>query len=191
MSANTFKTNKPNEFNGSYDQAEEWLARLQLWNFAQRFTRDEEKIATALSFMTQGSALSWAQEKINTALTTDTNGDIMGFGTWANFLTEWKKQFQPADMLAYTMTKIQNLKQKGTAEEYVTEFRPLASRTRVTEIAIISKWFLDGLNGPLRDNCIHQELPATMEDLYSRAIRLDSAWRSANMGKRPQQKKTI
>ena len=53
---------KPKAFNGSYEMAISWMHSIQFYLAVNEtsYNNDAKKIAFALSYMTKGSALTWA-----------------------------------------------------------------------------------------------------------------------------------
>lgn len=175
------KIRAPSDFNGDRAEASGFLNNCQTYLRLNKdsYTNDEEKIIFILSYMVGGSAGPF-KEAFTTnafAIDPDTNEE-KGFGTWAQFLTRFQDAFTPLNPVDNAITQMKALKQSGTADDYVAAFRPLAIRSTITEVAVLSDYFLTGLTTGLVKSIMSVEtLPTTMDGYYKLATRLDLQWR--------------
>ena len=79
---------KPKAFNSSYETAISWMHSIQFYLVVNEtsYNTDTKKIAFALSYMTEGSTLTWA----DTFQENTINSTTITLGTWDDFL----KKFQ-------------------------------------------------------------------------------------------------
>ena len=92
MSSTTVKTaklqlGKPKAFNGSYETAISWMHSIQFYLAVNEksYDNDAKRIAFALSYMPEGSALTWADTFWENAIT----GTAITLRTWDNFLKKF------------------------------------------------------------------------------------------------------
>ena len=74
---------KPKAFNGSYETVISWMHSIQFYLMVNEtsYSNDMKKIAFALSYMTEGSAQTWAETFQENAI----NGTAVTLGTWDDF----------------------------------------------------------------------------------------------------------
>jgi len=108
------------EFDGTCTKSNHWLKNVTAYLTVNPliFSDDEKKIALALSFMTQGAAATWSEDFMDHAysLNPASNADIAlqtpyGYGTWADFVTDFRKAFSPVDVQGTAMAQLMNLHQ--------------------------------------------------------------------------------
>ena len=78
----------PEPFDGSYDKSTQWLNTVQFYLFVNEkvYDDDNKKIAFTLSYMTKGSALTWA----TTFRQNTISGTAITMGTLSDFVTDRK-----------------------------------------------------------------------------------------------------
>ena len=190
----------PNDFDGKRDEANSFLlsCRTYLRLNKQSYPTDEEQIIFILSHMVGGSAGPFADSYMVKAFATDpTTQTEKGFGTFTAFVEEFNTAFSPLDPVDDAITRMKSLKQTAKADDYVAEFRPLALRSGINQVAVLSDYFLSGLNtGLVRNIMSVEKLPTTMDGYYELATRLDLQWRKGqeltrgNNPKKPQNPNT-
>ena len=175
------KIRPPPDFNGNREEADNFLnsCRVYLRLNAQSYSTDEEKIIFILSYMIGGSAGPWKDAFTTKAFSINpTTSQEHGFGTLTDFIKEFNKSFEPLNPVDNAIAKMKALKQTGTADDYVAEFLPLAVRSGIGSVAVLSDYFLTGLKKGLVNNIMTVEkLPTTMDGYYTLASRLDLQWR--------------
>ena len=115
------------------------------------------------------------------AYTLGMDGMEVGFGTFTAFVEKFKKAFEPLSPVQDAITKLKALRQTSLAEDYVAAFQPLAARSGIAELAVLSDYFLSGLSRGLVKSVLScATLPDSMEGYYELAVRLDLQWRKAN-----------
>ena len=105
------------------------------------------------------------------AYSVGTDGAEVGFETFATFVEKFKKAFEPLSPVQDAITKLKALRQTGLAEDYVAAFRPLAARSGIAELAVLSDYFLSGLSrGSGQIGSILRNTPR----LHGRVLRIGS-----------------
>ena len=128
------------------------------------YTNDEKKIVTALSYMTQGAAATWSEDFMDHAqtLNPDSNADValqtaFGYGSWNEFVLEFKKAFSPIDTQGMAMAQLVNLRQgKKDLTEYIATFNQTALHAKVTDDVNKCNYFIQGLNAEFADALVLQ-----------------------------------
>jgi len=121
---------------------------------------DEKKVATVLSYMTEGAASMWSEDYMDHAQTLDpaSHADTAhqtpyGYGTWNEFVQEFKKAFSPVDTQGTAMAQLVNLRQgKKSLTEYIATFNQLALRAKVTDDVNKCNYFIQGLPEEFADS---------------------------------------
>ena len=166
----------PTVFDGNRSQTNQFISEIVLYLGVNDdvYNSDKKKIGFVLSYMKGGTAGPWKETKLNSLI------DAGQWGNFANFLRELKTAFAPADEAGDARSKMKHLKQTGTADEYISEFRILASRSKITEDTSLVEYFMEGLNPKLVEKIFGlEDLPTTIDDWYKYAARLDNQWRRA------------
>ena len=139
---------------------------------AATFATDPDKISFAVGKMTEGSAYTWKITFLGKAYKTDPPT----YGTWKDFREKIEKDFESAQVTEDAIQKMQLLKQgQRKAEEYTAEFRVLADASEITELPVLSRYYLNGLNSSLRQKLI--SIPSKLSKIteyYEIADRLDN-----------------
>ena len=113
------------------------------------YDNNEKKVVTALSYMTEGAASPWSKDFMDHTQTLDptTNANIAlqtsyGYGTWADFITEFK---------------LMNLRQgKRSLTKYIAEFNQLTLHAKVTNDINKCNYFIQGLPEEFADTLVLQ-----------------------------------
>lgn len=168
----------PDVFNGSSDAAHNFINDCQLQfnvnphNF-EGLKEDRKKVGYALSFMTKGAArdfqkVQWQDYEAQKR-----------WDSWDEFLEKFKAQFMTIDEAGTALKKLQVLKMKGTADEYVAKFKLLAKEARVTEDTMLKALFMQGLKLSLLEWLGNRDagIPATAEGLMKVIQDKDALWR--------------
>ena len=82
----------PEAYDGSFDKSQSWINTVQFYLAVNKAVYDtnEKKIAFTLSYMTKGSALTWA----TTFCTNCISSTTILFGTFADFITAFETSFK-------------------------------------------------------------------------------------------------
>jgi len=158
---------KVEEFDGDRTKSNRWLRNITAYLGVNdtMYTNDEKKVVTALSYMTQGAAATWSEDKfMDHAQTLNPDSDanvalqtVYGYGTWNDFVLEFKKAFSPVDTQGTAMAQLINLRQgKKELTEYIATFNQLALRAKVTNDVNKCNYFIQGLPEEFADTIVLQ-----------------------------------
>ena len=86
----------PEAFDGSYEKSQHWLHAVQFYLLVNKavYDNDDKQIAFALSYMTKGSALTWAATFRQSAI----SGTSFSLGTFADFVMKFNTTFKHHDV---------------------------------------------------------------------------------------------
>ncbi|THH07517.1 hypothetical protein EW145_g3330 [Phellinidium pouzarii] len=119
------RISKPNNFDGNKGYARRFLSSCEAYLSLneQVYNTDKRKIIFVLSFMLEKAAGDWATNCTTIALAPNpiTNTPT-GFGTWQNFVNDFRNMFITTDNSADARRQLLNIKQTGTADDYNTQF---------------------------------------------------------------------
>lgn len=178
------KIRQPSDFDGNRDDAQNFLltCRTYLRLNKDLYTTDEEKIIFIISFMVGGSAGPFKDALETEAYSIDpTTSEEKGFGTLKDFIKKFKEAFEPLNPVETAINKMKALQQTGTADDYISAFRPLAIRSGITTLSVLVDYFLSGLSaGLVRDIMRAHTLPSDIDGYYKLAAQLDLQWRKGN-----------
>jgi hypothetical protein len=178
--------NKPTPFTGDRTRIETFVQECLVYLTINRrvYDTDESRVGFMLSLMTDKEARSWKELFIKKMVDTVT-GD-MRFPTTKNFVDELRAAFKMEDLTETAINKLALLKQGSrTAEELVTEFRFLAGQAQLetkshSDNIHMIRLFRAALRPQLANKILFGDpVPGTIEDWFTRAIRLDSNYRMA------------
>ncbi|ESK82029.1 nadp-specific glutamate dehydrogenase [Moniliophthora roreri MCA 2997] len=178
-----------NSYNGSPSKASTFLTEVDLFLMANEtiYPNDKDKILFTLSYMKDGHATKWMKAKAKEykqtllekeAETTDTKPEEqVHVMTWEEFLSDFKKAFQPINVGTNACLKMKQLKQnKRTVDEYISDFCLLALDSEYDDRALIDH-FMTGLHPALLKACLMvPDHPDTIEGWYNRARKYNSNW---------------
>ena len=115
------RLNTPKAYNGSPTTAKYWLNSVRTYLLINKdvYSTDNKKVRYALSFMTEGTAKSWAAIRTQTAL------DASSFGTFPDFITDFKTTFQSTNSAAEATTWLTNTRvcNDDYLPKYMGEFK--------------------------------------------------------------------
>ncbi|THG93662.1 hypothetical protein EW145_g8316 [Phellinidium pouzarii] len=172
---------KPNNFDGDKSYARRFLSSCQAYlSLNERiYNTDKSKIIFVLSFMQEKAAGDWATNRTTVALAPNpTTNTPTGFGTWVDFLNDFRNTFITTDDSADARRQLLNIKQTGTADDYNTQFRSLVTRSNISDKNALSEMYQQGLTrGLIQRIYARDKLPDTMEEWYQAASRADNLYR--------------
>ena len=126
--------------------------------------------------MKKGVAQAWASDYFEQAMAQQP----VTFGTFDKFIENFKKVFTPIDSVGSTIAKLQTLSQRGSVEEYISEFRTAAVRSKITDNAALIEFFTTGLKPTLVHRILGMDtVPDTIELWYAKASHFDNQWLKA------------
>lgn len=162
--------------------------RLNMWDpVSQRQVADQEMwIASALSFLQDEAAL-WATPYMEEIA----NGKGAFHSSWAEFRTQFKLRFEPADQEVDAKEKLRLLWQgKKTVPEYAARFKETMARTGYSEADLRDR-FYEHLSPAMKDELVHTERPIKkLDDLITVATAMDIRLRARASEKAREQGRT-
>ena len=115
------RLNTPKAYNRSPTTVKYWLNSVRTYLLINKdiYSTDNKKVGYALSFMTEGTAKSWAA--IHTQMALDTSS----FGTFPDFISDVKTTFQSTNSAAEATTWLTNTRvcNNDYLPKYMGEFK--------------------------------------------------------------------
>lgn len=170
------RINLPTKFDGDRTKTKLFLNSCKVYLLVNKKIYDDDltKIAFVLSLMEGGTAEPIRGQWEDEAMELDLNNKEKGFGTWKEFTKKFLTTFQGDDGVKRAIHKMQKLKQTGTVDDYITNFRTWAAMSKITELTVLQDYFFKGLNqGIVTKILSHSVQPTDMEGYYTMAINLD------------------
>lgn len=162
------KVSDPEPYDGNRDKVKNFIFQCNLKITSQRtkFRDDQQKINWAISWL-RGRALSWVEPKIQQ------NADH--FPNWEAFTKALQATFGDPDPQQTAISKLRELRQKGPATTYWSDFQTLSIETKWDNEALISQ-FLYGLKTELQERYALREADdfTTIDELATWAIKQDN-----------------
>ncbi|KAI5115233.1 hypothetical protein M0805_005576, partial [Coniferiporia weirii] len=148
------------------------------------YDTDELKINFVLSFMQTRTAGDWAinRESLASAYNIDAKGNklstIVGYGTWDDFVKDFKSTFITTDDTNEAQQALIKLKQTGTADDFNNQFQSLATRSGITSPEALIALYQAGLTPALLKTIYNRDtMPTTINDWYKAASCSDNIYR--------------
>ena len=170
------RMNMPPEFDGDRKKYKKFRQAIVLYLAVNRhiYDTDEAKIGFTLSYLADKEAAQWREFWIENY----TQGGMIQFPTFNNFLIELDRAFSPVDSVGDAMHKLRVLKQGSkSAEELIMEFNLLCGQAGIVgsgDTTLISL-FQPALNKPLLEKILDSEtIPMTIQGWKDKAIQLDN-----------------
>ena len=167
---------KPAIFNGEAGKVGGFITACRLFlRMKLRGATVEEQVQWVLSYVQGGSADVW-KENVMEELE---SGEIE-YESAEEFLTSLKKEFRGGEEESMKAAELRKMEQGGrTMEEFVQEFKQAARRSGYEGRPLVEE-FKRGMNGGIRRKLMEAEnLPASIEQWYRRAMALDRNWRES------------
>ncbi|KIO02925.1 hypothetical protein M404DRAFT_55601, partial [Pisolithus tinctorius Marx 270] len=159
------KIGAPSDFDGDQKNTMSWLFSVQTYLMVNEevYDSDTKKVVYALSYMKKGVACSWAATFQKMSL----EKNPPSFGTFANFIKDFKASFTSPNSTGTAITKLDTMKQKESVEQYIMDFQTAAADSTITEDVTLIKFFSQGLK-PFVANHIHMmdTTPTKINDWY-------------------------
>ncbi|KAI3596468.1 hypothetical protein WG66_003219 [Moniliophthora roreri] len=157
-----------------------------------RANTDEKKKMILLSFL-KGKTTDWKTTEQERLFPEDDDPEEKKKAakeTWSTFKNRFRKHWQPVDVAGDAQMRIRDLQMKERADNYVNQFRLLASQTGYDDIALIT-FFKEGLVPSLQDKIMlrPEGPPKTIDKWYEIAIRYNNQYRFAMANKKWRQPK--
>ena len=146
--------NTPKAYNGSPTTAKYWLNSVRTYLLINKdiYSTNDKKVGYALSFMTEGTAKSWAAIHTQAAL------DASSFGTFPDFIKDFQTTFQSTNSAAEATTWLTNtcVRNDDYLPKYMGEFKlrvVKAELNSTTHTATIIHYLCAGILVWLSDRC--------------------------------------
>lgn len=195
------KISPPEAFNGEAAKVQEFITDCELYFAAneEKFDKDVKKVAFALSYMKGGTAGAWKSMFLEEANgpedDSEDEGDeeaesilpvipkVTDYGTWKDFKRRIRKEFEHAAQQIQSRFDLDSIRQGTTnATDYVTRFKILASKGKITGDNAKITFFQKGLNPGLRSKIYSTfPLPKNFDEWCERATAMDAQWRASNI----------
>ena len=93
------------------------------------------------------------------------------FGSYKEFLENVHKAFAAADIEGDARATLQQLQQgNGTVDDYISQFRMLSGRAKITDNTTLIEYFMEGLNvGILQKIFSQPTIPKRIDEWYEQA----------------------
>ena len=171
------RLNLPTPFDGNRDNLVSFLQDVRIYTLlnAKVYSTDEKKIIFILSFLTSRTAKAWKEAYLAEKLQTTP----LDFGTLANFVDLLNNAFSVADSEGEARAQLRQLRQdKGTADEYISQFRILSGRSKITEDNSLIEYFMEGIHPAILERIFGlAKVPTTITAWCDHAARFDSQYR--------------
>ena len=166
----------PAIFNGEMGKVGGFVTACRLYlRMKMREATVEEQVFWVLSHVQGGSADVWKENVLE-----ELEAGEMEYEIAEEFLTTLKKEFGGGEEESVKAAELRKMEQGGkTMEEFVQEFKRAARGSGYEERPLV-KEFKRGINGGIRRKLMEAEnLPASIEQWYRRAMALDKNWRES------------
>ena len=172
---------KPFPFDGNRGKARRFIeiAEDYVEGNSHIYTTDDLKILWILQYLQEGEAANWASGiRSKAKKKTPTS-----YGTFKQFLEDFKKAFISVEDTSQARTELQLLKQgTGTVDEYNTKFQTLMARAEYSNEDDHCITYRLGLRPGILTNIARSgTLPTKLEDWYTTASRIDRAEQEIKM----------
>ena len=161
----------PEPFSGDRELARPFIDSLQVYmgQFPVDFPDDESRVRYAVLLL-KGTALQWARPII-----ADLASAVPNPPTWAEFRRQFEQAFFNPTENRSALQKLQSLTQgNDDVAAYAAKWRNLVSLTGWTEDGPLQASFAHGLQGRILDRLADHDDPRDVEELITRAIRIDN-----------------
>ena len=176
MAAKETRINLPKEFTGDQNDVSSFLQDVDLYIIMNLHIYDtnDKKITFILSFLTDGAAWTWKESFLTKNAKKEEGYNL---GTTTAFTTALEDAFSPSDVAGNAQAGLQNLKQTGSADEYVSQFWILAGQSGIISSIVLIKYFMEGLKPSILDKIYALEkIPTDITGWYTQASWIDNQW---------------
>ena len=178
----------PEGFDGSYEKSQHWLHAVQFYLLVNKavYDNDDKQIAFALSYMTKGSALTWAATFRQSAI----SGTSFSLGTFTDFVTKFNSTFKhhnvTGNAISWLSTKhmIKNTKNNSyspSLTEYISTFKNHVALANISDANVLIGYFSAGIPPPLMCCIMPMDtVPSTIDEWCKKAIAFQTQWERAD-----------
>ena len=178
----------PEAFDGSYEKSQHWLHAVQFYLLVNKavYDNDDKQIAFALSYMTKGSALTWAVTFRQSAI----YGTSFSLGTFADFVTKFNTMFKHHDVtgnvISWLSTQRMEKNKKNNSyspslTEYISTFKNHVALANISDPNVLIGYFSAGIPPPLMCRIMSMDtVTSTIEEWYKKAIAFQTQWEQAD-----------
>ena len=107
------------------------------------YNEDDKKIIFILSYMTKGMAKAWKEAFVQNVISRENPT----FRSYKEFLEDVHKAFAAADIEGDARATLRQIRQgNGTVNDYISQFRILSRRAKITDNMMLIEYFMEGLN---------------------------------------------
>ena len=101
------------------------------------------------------------------------------FGSYKEFLENVHKAFAAADVEGDARATFRQLRQgNGTVNDYISQFRILSGRAKITDNTTLIEYFMEGLNIRILQKVFSQpSIPKQIDEWYEQASKYDAQYR--------------
>ena len=183
----------PEVFDGSYEKSQHWLHTVQFYLLVNKvvYNNDNKQIAFTLSYMTKGSALTWATTFRQSAI----SGTSFSLGTFADFVTKFNSMFKhhnvTGNAISWLSTKCMMKNTKNnlyspSLTEYISTFKNHVALANISDANVLIGYFSAGIPPPLMRRIMSMDtVPSTIKEWYKKAVTFQTQWeRADNITKR-------
>ncbi|KAI5115272.1 hypothetical protein M0805_002622 [Coniferiporia weirii] len=176
---------KPNKFDGMKEYARRFLSSCEMYLHVNKhiYDTDKLKINFILPFMQTKSAGDWAinRKSLTSAFALNSKGNklttIISYGTWTNFVNDFKTTFITTNDANEAQQALLNLKQTGTIDDFNNQFQSLITHSGISSPKALIALYQAGLTiGLLKNIYNHDVMPATIEDWYKAISQSDNIY---------------
>ena len=178
----------PEAFDGSYEKSQRWLHAVQFYLLVNNavYDNDDKQIAFTLSYMTKGSALTWAATFRQSTI----SGTSFSLETLADFVMKFNSMFKHHDItrnaISWLSTKcmIKNTKNNlysPSLTEYISTFKNHIALANISNANVLIGYFSAGIPLPLMRRIMSMDtVPSTINEWYKKAIAFQTQWERAD-----------
>lgn len=162
------KPSKPDRFTGQRSKLEDFITQVRLYISLQphKFHSDQTKVSFTASFL-RDKALQWFQPHL------EEKPQPPWLSDFELFVEQLRTNFGDPDRVATAERKLFDLRQRGSATEYLTLFNQHASILHWDDQSKAAK-FYRGLKDSVKDELARTGRPKDFYELTTAAIRIDN-----------------
>lgn len=177
---NGYKLTPPQPYDGKDGSVQGFLTQMKAYLrfYAGTIRNQEDKVLCAAGFL-RGDALNWFEpimrdylDNPNPERQDDETQSI--FRSYAQFEKQLKAMFGNPDEVRTAERHLMQLRQRGSAAKYASEFKQLASRTEWSDDDALMTLFYAGLKEEVKDEVAREDRPEDFTTYVERVIKIDN-----------------